>query len=71
MDFMLVVLPLIQISPSMWLVRNGTKCRGFGGIRLKDYPGRWWVSRQRMDVNLGKFGYKYTQIRDLPVLGMC
>jgi len=53
------------------LVRNGTKCQGFGGIQLKDYPGRWWVSRQRMGVNLGKFGYKYTQIRDLPVLGMC
>lgn len=27
------------------------KSQGFGGTQLKDYHGRWWVSRQRMGVN--------------------
>ncbi len=43
-----------QISPRMWLVRNGTKYLGFGGIQLKYYSGRWWGSRQRMGVTLEK-----------------
>jgi len=34
---------------------GGMKCLGFGGIRLKDYPGQWWGSRQHMDVSLGRF----------------
>ncbi len=30
---------------------SGMKCLVSGGIRLKDYPGRWWGSRQPMDAN--------------------
>ena len=28
------------------------KYQGYGGIRLKDYPGRCWESRRRMDAGL-------------------
>jgi len=34
---------------------GGMKCLVSGGIQLKDYPGRWLESRQRMDVSLGRF----------------
>jgi len=36
-------------------MQNGMKYQGFGGTQLKDYPERWWVSRQRMGVSLDKF----------------
>jgi len=55
MDFLLVVLPPIQISLMMRLERSGMKCQGFGGVRLKDYPGRWWVSRLLMGANLDRY----------------
>jgi hypothetical protein len=34
---------------------SGMKCLAFGGIRLKDYHGRWLGSRQHMDVSLDQF----------------
>ena len=39
------------------------KYQVFGGIRLKDYPGRWWVSRQRMGVSLDKFDSLLMQLK--------
>ena len=33
---------------------SGMKCLAFGGIRLKNYHGRWLGSRQLMDVSLGR-----------------
>ena len=47
-------------------MRNGTKCQGFGGIQLKDYPGRWWVNRQPMDVSLGRYNMQKTSFRIMP-----
>jgi hypothetical protein len=29
------------------------KCLVFGGTQLKDYHGRWWVSRQPMGASFG------------------
>ena len=55
MGFLLVVLPLIQISQKVQPARSGMKCQVFGGIQLKDYPGRWSVNPQLMGVSLGLF----------------
>jgi len=38
------------------------KYQGFGGTRLKDYPGRWWASQQRMAVSLGHHSNKGKKI---------
>ena len=54
MVFLPEELPQIQIFLRMWPVRNGLKCREFGGILLSGCPGRCWENRQHMDVNLGQ-----------------
>lgn len=34
---------------------SGMNCLAFGGIQLKDYPGRCWESRLCMDVSSDRY----------------
>jgi hypothetical protein len=42
------------------------KCLAFGGIRLKNYHGRWLGSLQPMDVSLGRYNMQKTSFRIIP-----